>query len=1737
MKRNLLNSTKRGLLIAAAALLFGQHSWAQVGSPPCQIRITGSFEPACLYDTKPGAVDEYEEELIACRGGRVTYRAQSVSGTAAGWDWGVSGATSHTASGDRVTVHWGTGAWGMLTVAAVNAAGETCVESRRVRLVDVPAVGSATLPAYTVNAYGEKVIRVCRGSSIEFVDQSSGGDSDIAGHVWEGYGRTQTTANFTLEDVQEGGKVSHQVYNNCGCSSDEVYFIEVEEGEPLELKCYGTVCENARVTYTLHDLPCHEYMWYVEGGTLVSGQGTPSPTVVWDRPSDGYGVLGLDGALCGEVACPMLMSRKVPVVHGGLAIAGPTDLCAGESVEYTLPLLGSTRYEWSVSPSAGVDVSLVNQSHRARLVFNAPGTYTLEAAYRCDFLDCGYYQSQPLTVQVKPALEIEGESEVCETNACTLTVSPAVAATWRVYDDAGVQVGPAETGSTFVRTFPGAGRYVVEARHPSYCRTAMHAMTVRAAPPAPTLADLDPDNRHVACPGQGLVLRGTPASPAYSLMWDPVSASASPHGYAGNEVTVSYGSVVSDVQVYHYDRRLGCRSEGYAVHTVEPLELQPIVIQQPVLVCPGTVVDWSTGVVPDQSADGVLYEWKIQPTMQHCASVQGSHLGSGAVLTVHNLSSPQADFYVLVRRTVCGGTVEDTIRIEVRSGIAESLALNCPGPICEDDEALLSASGGDVNTYRWHIENSTYTGSPVSHIFGQSGDIPVTLRSNPYNYCSNEDYHSTAVCTVRVNPRPPLRFVYYDRTTGRLTTEPAFGAGYTVEWQWKRPDGFGYWMDGGTGSSVVPSGDGTYRCTVTDLATGCTATDECGYMPPPCPSTAAIPLTHTVDYCTGTATVTASVSAPGATLSWSVKGGAEPSPGPGHSAIVSVPHAGTYLVEVQADQLPCHLGQKMLTVDFVPDFEVVAECNRIVILNRSTYLGSGSNLVYMSVDGVPVSFPVSQESYAYTAAAGTHTVALQGYGPHSFAPCPENTFTVETVSPLASVSISTANTAYPNQTCDNTPILLTATTTPARSVAFAEWTFGDHSSFGQAGASISHTYAWPGQSPYNLTVLVTDNYGCKKHSDTYPIRSNPDALAGGALEITSPIVCPGGTRNLEFQPDATSSPWNHYHWEGSPVPVPGNQYATHYSKDYSVYVVNDHYCQKEASLFVPFLNPPVADIYVENTTGCEGQPMHLSGDNGPGANVTYTWDVDGPSPFYETYSTPTVNFTPPVPGTSTVTLYVSNGTCSATDVETLTINALPAAPTLSFIGSPCISDAPVRVGAAGFSGEMHWSNGDTGPTAHCYYPGPLVGWYFDPLLGCPSAKAEIHIDRQPDFDALLTGCYTGCPDFFPRDVPVYGFTDPQQTIQWQWMHNGAVEATGWGNYHPVPLSLPVAAPGEYRLSVDYANGSCSELSPSLFIDYRDTCPCENVDFEIERTLNTEGCSLVWTVDITVHNNSATDLCIGELVPLFNTDEEILVHRIIIYDSYIAPGGTGRISMEISPLTLNPSVALFETDLGCGCVLSIAVDLMPETDCKQNTESHDVSLNTGLTTPGSVYLDFHMHLPVEGVYTVGSTPPMVVDWWYDGLDHAGGLLMLDPARLSRLAEENGLICIEALACAGGEVCRYSACIDAHELWTHLVEQGFGGAPGEWLQYALPQPHSGALTLVPNPATGLVTVAGTADEVAEVVLIDMYGRKVATHTGTTQFDVDGLAAGAYIVRLKTRPDTDSPEQTTYLKLIVR
>ena len=76
---------------------------------------------------------------------------------------------------------------------------------------------------------------------------------------------------------------------------------------------------------------------------------------------------------------------------------------------------------------------------------------------------------------------------------------------------------------------------------------------------------------------------------------------------------------------------------------------------------------------------------------------------------------------------------------------------------------------------------------------------------------------------------------------------------------------------------------------------------------------------------------------------------------------------------------------------------------------------------------------------------------------------------------------------------------------------------------------------------------------------------------------------------------------------------------------------------------------------------------------------------------------------------------------------------------------------------------------------------------------------------------------------------------------------------------------------------------------------------------------------------------------------------------------------------------------------------------------------------------------------------------------------------------------------------------------------------------------------AVTLYPNPTNGEVSVVGTADQALEILIMDMTGRQIATFANTSSFNISHLPSGIYIVSLKPRSATDSPDKSIYLKLI--
>lgn len=1760
LMKSIINSVAKHIAILLLACMSTASVWAQV-SEPCDINIIGDFEASCLHQIEgQGVLDENQGVLLACQGNQVTYRAIANTGgvTIISWQWSVQGESSWTDNHDgTISVVWGMGQSGQLSVTVNTATTNTCSVSKTVKLIEKPVINVTSTPAYTVEN-GWNVIYVCPGQRVEFIDESSTTNTDIAGYVWKSdYHGSTSTENFIIEDINQPDKIVHRVYNNCGCYDEEIYEIRLLDGERLDLSCYGTVCENAVVTYEAYSPYCNQHVWFVDGGTIIDGQNTPKVTVQWDNAHNGYGIIGLDGSLCGNNACPNMLSRKIPVIQDGLFIEGQTAACVDESVVYSLPLFGSTEYTWTITPSNGVQEMPLLDGNKRLLTFSQPGTYQLSVSYKCDFLGCGIYHSAPLSVTVKPRLRIDGEERICTGQSCDLSTNPNVNVTWKVYemDNNDHLFASVANTNNLVINFTSPGKYLITAEHPNYCQTATFVLNVSPAPPAPTIYDIYQDNPTTACLNSSILLKANPQNPNYNIIWQPVCQSASPEQAAGNEVTITYENEICNVAAYTYDRKLNCMSTSAYIQPVQQFHLSPLALPDEITVCPGTTISWGSEEIPYQPE--VLYRWIIEEEKQYCASIQGDELTNSVDLLINEIATPES-FYVQLERVYCTDSLEiKTVRINVRGREDVPMSIVGNTDVCLYSDLQLIATGCNSGNYYWSAsDRDGLTNADTLHIsFGETNNVNVTLMCNNYDVCDNPSYYSSVTQTITIHPLPQYFCVV--SSENNMTLSPTPPSGYSYQWYAN-----GVAVPGATNNHIAYTEGNEYSCMVTNEY-GCSrmayvCNSGGGSVPGGSSCEALLPGNISFDYCSGTLSIP--ITNANSQVYWDVYpdrpvAGITYSGTNNEIANIQFDNVGDYSITARTQGNPCQYYFLSYTVDFLPKFSFEKSCDKIIIHNESQYLGTPGTL-YFTSNGNPNSFyfPINNSTYNYYTTSGSYTFNLVSYSTLGSlaSPCP---YVVNiTNSSSATLEITTANENNQQRTCNNTPLALSASLTPTYNINYYDWNFGDNSSKRTEINPVYHTFK-NNISSYLVQCDVFDENGCA-HTGIISITSMPNSIVQGRINVapTQP-VCPYESSRVLTYKDRIGlipSPAT-YDWRTvSTILEHTNPYDALFTADYYVLITNENYCRDQAMHNVQFKNAPTAIIIPESYKLCLGDEMTLYGSPDPDqSSYTFSWSISYDNTIVQNFSDATITFSPTMSGVYTINLIITNGEgCSSTAVPVnITVYDRPAAPSIDFNGNKCINNPPVELSGSTNVGttDLRWSNGDNGTYANYYYPGVATAYYYDPSSGCKSDIAAITIDAEPDFDALLTGCYEKCEGFFPNQLPVWGMTRYSQNYRWQWYWGNDSIAGGVSNIPYLSLPLPPSGFGSYWLDVHYQGTSCNVKSPFLTIKEKETCDC---DFEVvakEYKMEIVNCEIKYFITFMICNNGTEPACLDKIIPLFHEGNGIIVNSTGLSTSVtLNPGDCYSINMVLTVSGFEPRTASFQIISNCSkCTKDFTFDIIPQIDCSESMTLDNFHARPDLSNSTAVYFDFYFNVsPVQSVMSFWSEPPMILNYSYNGISTVHGLGMIELAMLKQLIAENGKVCFYAITCYQDELCLKRYCIPAKKLYRQLREQGLqiesfaevgdGNTDTDTKMFANTDcAHVTDPRLIPNPSTGEVNVIGTTDEVVEVLVMDMNGRQMTVFENTSNFNISTLSSGIYIVRVKTRHD--NTEKVAYLKLV--
>lgn len=383
-----------------------------------------------------------------------------------------------------------------------------------------------------------------------------------------------------------------------------------------------------------------------------------------------------------------------------------------------------------------------------------------------------------------------------------------------------------------------------------------------------------------------------------------------------------------------------------------------------------------------------------------------------------------------------------------------------------------------------------------------------------------------------------------------------------------------------------------------------------------------------------------------------------------------------------------------------------------------------------------------------------------------------------------------------------------------------------------------YTYSWqPGNisgNPFTATaagtyyVIVTDANGCTATSNSITITTGPcsnpapcnttDTLG---FTINTPICNPVIFNGL-YTAGVTGQSWS-FGDPNSPNNTSNLQNPSHLFTSAGYYTVT--YSGNGANTSPPPSTCPLASTKVvaiplaadfSYVTACPGTPTVFTDHSTylpPFAITSYAWNFGDPPSLGNNVSSlpnPTHVYGP---GTYTVTLTISNGTCSVTQTKTFTINPYPSAAfTLPSVG--CVNtDIPMSATVNGLT--YLWAFGDSATsalqtTSHAY---ATPGIYTVLLTvtnaqGCTDTLSHsITINPAPGGCSISpSGTVTLCPNQLP-----FTLTAPSAT-SYQWYQNGTAIAGPAG----IASTLAVTVAGSYTVAVIDPNG-CKCTTPPVIV--------------------------------------------------------------------------------------------------------------------------------------------------------------------------------------------------------------------------------------------------------------------------------------------------------------------------------
>jgi Calx-beta domain/SprB repeat/CHU_C Type IX secretion signal domain len=570
---------------------------------------------------------------------------------------------------------------------------------------------------------------------------------------------------------------------------------------PGQLNCsVSRITLNARGSSEGSD---YKFEWALPNGvTFVSGANGLTPVV--DQPGQYTLIVTNTTNNCvARSSVNIIRNTQPPVANPGqpaMLTCVRTRLRLGDSTILTDPNLS---YNWTTTGG-----NIVSGATTPSPVVNQPGVYTISVVNRLSTCSATARitvvedKANPRAI-IAPAPDISCANPTVRLNATGTTTGPALLYDWQTTN------GSLSTGTnTLTPTVTTGGTYTLIVTNTANGCTASISTTVRGSIVLPTV--VAQASGVLTCLQTNINLDGTGSSTGSNITYRWTTANGQiTNGQNSIRATAGkpgvYNLIVEDTLR---------RCVSTTMVEVSADIGTPVANAGPDRTVNCTLLPQTLNGSGSSQGAGFTYAWT--------AEMGGRIVGSNTIL---NPSINQPGVYrLVVTNTRNGCTSTDMVQIS-RDG-TEPLAKTAPSnPLtCRNAEVSISGAGssnGSGYTYAWQGAGIVSGGTSLNPVVNRPGDY-VLVVTNVANGCT-----ATASVTVRSDNLPPVLNLGSAAVLNCL--RPALQIGDTTtrinpDWvfNWSGPG----IVSGGNSPRPVVDSVGTYRVTVTNRATGCTAMAE-----------------------------------------------------------------------------------------------------------------------------------------------------------------------------------------------------------------------------------------------------------------------------------------------------------------------------------------------------------------------------------------------------------------------------------------------------------------------------------------------------------------------------------------------------------------------------------------------------------------------------------------------------------------------------------------------------------------------------------------------------------------------------------------------------------------------------------------------------------------------------------------------------------------------------------------------